>query len=713
MDLSGYAPSTKGVTNGDSHDHNGGDGGQIAYSSLSGLPSLGTAAAAATTDFAPSTKGVTNGDSHDHNGGDGGQIAYSSLSGLPSLGTAAATASSDYTSANFLQSGTGAVSRTTVSKLRDIVNVRDFGAVGDGVTDDQPAFQAAVTHLASVGRGVLEFEGVFKLNTPVTGISSNLTITGKGVSKIVNGISSVRGTTDALFSGSGTLTDAGTITANLVEKSNSATVSTPANFAVGDVVCFYGDYSGRNISVVISIAGSVLSLDRSVSYGISSGATIYKMTPLRNTVIGDFDIDFNGTTASPRYGFGVTLSGAKDCRIQNINSSFIGSKVAQLDTSVDCTISNVNSTFGTDLAGTGGHSYVIRLAVCNDCLVEKCVGNYVRHTVDLASASHNLVTNCQANSNYNVSFMTHGNDCRYNIFKDCISDRSTAGGFTFTSSSGDTNNIIDGCSSENEGFFYHDDDGSTTVSNMVFRNTNKYMLTNNGKMIFKDCTFYASYPMIAYQTTDTDFTFMNCKFVLSAVRALGALYDNTSTIRLTFINCDIDCSLYEANTLFEGGSNTYLTFMNCTVTGAERISSSVPLFSGVTKEINAYNSSFMFLGTGGYYFFGADTGTKITIANNRFINAVYIIRRYTSGDCSIVFGQNQYINSTLISLANFIGLSTIGAVDILLNAAPASGTWTAGSKILFSAPSAGGNIGAVCTTAGAPGTWKDFGAIAS
>ena len=41
-----YAPLAKGVTNGDSHDHSGGDGAQIAYASLSGTPTLGTAAAA-------------------------------------------------------------------------------------------------------------------------------------------------------------------------------------------------------------------------------------------------------------------------------------------------------------------------------------------------------------------------------------------------------------------------------------------------------------------------------------------------------------------------------------------------------------------------------------------------------------------------------------------------------------------------------------------
>lgn len=48
---------------------------------------LGSAATTAATDYAVAAKGVTNGDSHDHNGGDGAQIAYGGLSGLPSLGT--------------------------------------------------------------------------------------------------------------------------------------------------------------------------------------------------------------------------------------------------------------------------------------------------------------------------------------------------------------------------------------------------------------------------------------------------------------------------------------------------------------------------------------------------------------------------------------------------------------------------------------------------
>jgi hypothetical protein len=46
-----YAPIAKGVTNGDTHDHSGGDGAQIDYATLSGLPALGTAAAQNTSAF--------------------------------------------------------------------------------------------------------------------------------------------------------------------------------------------------------------------------------------------------------------------------------------------------------------------------------------------------------------------------------------------------------------------------------------------------------------------------------------------------------------------------------------------------------------------------------------------------------------------------------------------------------------------------------------
>ena len=43
---------------------------------------LGTAATTSATDYAVAAKGVTNGDSHDHSGGDGAQVDHGGLAGL-------------------------------------------------------------------------------------------------------------------------------------------------------------------------------------------------------------------------------------------------------------------------------------------------------------------------------------------------------------------------------------------------------------------------------------------------------------------------------------------------------------------------------------------------------------------------------------------------------------------------------------------------------
>ena len=81
----------------------------------------------------------------------------------------------------FLQAGSGAVQRTVQSKLRDVVSVLDFGAVGDGVADDTAAIQAC--YVANPGKIIDHGDGFTYL------ISSSLTLytgskyTGKSIIK--------------------------------------------------------------------------------------------------------------------------------------------------------------------------------------------------------------------------------------------------------------------------------------------------------------------------------------------------------------------------------------------------------------------------------------------------------------------------------------------------------------------------------------------------
>jgi hypothetical protein len=83
----------------------------------------------------------------------------------------------------FLQAGTGATQRTALAKLRDTVSVKDFGAVGDGVTNDASAINKAITAAIANGGGTVYFPaGTYKCSTRIGTFvnANNITLLGYG-----------------------------------------------------------------------------------------------------------------------------------------------------------------------------------------------------------------------------------------------------------------------------------------------------------------------------------------------------------------------------------------------------------------------------------------------------------------------------------------------------------------------------------------------------
>lgn len=107
---------------------------------------------------------------------------------------------------------------------------------------------------------------------------------------------------------------------------------------------------------------------------------------------------------------------------------------------------------------------------------------------------------------------------------------------------------------------------------------------------------------------------------------------------------------------------------------------------------------------------GAYTITDVTITNN-------IVRLGNGIGVQTYKILNSHVDGNTITQAttSIVDTSSTGlvvnAVNGFYSAAPTTGTWVIGTIIYNSAPASAGFVGWVCTASGTPGTWKTFGLI--
>ena len=93
------------------------------------------------------------------------QWTQDNINGTTSLSQISASSGSSLV--GYLPAGTGAVATTVQSKLHESVSVKDFGAKGDGVTDDTTAIQSAVTSLSTNGGTLFFPQGIYKVTAAI------------------------------------------------------------------------------------------------------------------------------------------------------------------------------------------------------------------------------------------------------------------------------------------------------------------------------------------------------------------------------------------------------------------------------------------------------------------------------------------------------------------------------------------------------------------
>jgi len=131
----------------------------------------------------------------------------------------------------------GAVGKTVNAKFQDYINVKDFGAVGDGTTNDAAAFAAALTAVATTGQSIYVPAGTYKINS-VLSTTGHLNMFGDGEKSVLD--------FSGVTSGSSGITVTGTATEIQVVSSASAgnlsvVFASAPSLTTGDVFFLFDD----------------------------------------------------------------------------------------------------------------------------------------------------------------------------------------------------------------------------------------------------------------------------------------------------------------------------------------------------------------------------------------------------------------------------------------------------------------------------------------
>lgn len=220
----------------------------------------------------------------------------------------------------YTPAGTGAVATNVKSKLREFVSVKDFGAVGDGVTDDTAAIVAAT----NTGKSVLFVSGeTYKVNPlNFSGLDIYWSTTGEEQARIY--CDTLPDENVARFVG--TSIGSTTVATNAFPMQLVVELASTEGIQVGDLLSIRNStlwqsdprntiYEGQ-LAKVHSISGSSVQLDAALCVGMPAGSVVQIYRPIK-VQMRNIRFERLPVTTSSR---GVFFQSVVDIRLENCDS---------------------------------------------------------------------------------------------------------------------------------------------------------------------------------------------------------------------------------------------------------------------------------------------------------------------------------------------------------------------------------------------------------
>lgn len=363
-----------------------------------------------------------------------------------------------------------AISRTGVRAVgqgEQAINAMDHGAVGNGITDDRAAINAALTAAATSGTNkVLLPKGDYLISSGSILIPEGVSLIGEGmgVSRIINS-----GTVATMVNMAGSIgSTLTTLTANANVGASTLTVTSTVGISAGDWLMLLDDrapdqdkptHPGGELVKVFSVdSGTSLTLvttsptatqsafpgvggtfddtalDGIGPYLVSSNARLAPANLVEGSSLKSLSL-VNLTPGTISNGVGVTAGATLNASITEVEIHGIDGAAINLGHAVGAKITGCNIHDLVDDGDNNRLGYGINIAgAASDIIVSDCTFARLRHSVTTGGHVNGgiprriTVANCQAFQTHQASFDTHG--CGLDImYVNCLSVDSAQYGF--------------------------------------------------------------------------------------------------------------------------------------------------------------------------------------------------------------------------------------------------------------------------------------------